>query len=119
MPWALAAAAACVSLAADYACRRFHVTMLVATTVAVLAFGVAGAAGARSCLGSGRDVRRARVAVLAGAALFAAMSFAWLFRVPGAVVAALLDFGFAALAGVLGVAREARRAGRDARAAKR
>jgi hypothetical protein len=106
--WPLLAAA--VALGADYASRRLHVTMLAATTASVVAFGVAGVASARSA----GDFRRARVAVLAGAALFAAGRFTWLVSTgatrPAAAVAALLDFGFAAMSGVLGVAREARRA---------
>jgi hypothetical protein len=106
--WPVLAAAA--SVAADYGCRRLRVTLLIATTIAVVAFGVAG-------VGSARDgrAREARAAVLAGAAIFAAGDFAWLVasetaRSGTAVVAALLDFGFAALSGILGVARQARRA---------
>ena len=121
---ALAALAAIASAGADYACRRLHVPSLLATSLVVVCFGVSGAAAARLSLARGEDLRRARVAVLFGAALFAALSSALLVGLAGtrgaaAAVAGLLDFGFAALAGLLGVAREARRAGHGAPHAKR
>jgi hypothetical protein len=115
MAWALGLLAAFVSALAEHLCRRFHAPTVVATTIAALAFGVAGALAARRS-----GVRLAGFAVLVGAAVFAAAGYVILVRAgvrpAAALVGALLDFGFAAAAGALGVARTSRRSGgRDAK----